>query len=293
MNTVSVLIALVLGVVQGIFEFVPVSSTSHFVIAQIWLEGRGSLTLAPDSPDLMLFDLVIHLGTVVSIVVVMRQPLRQLFGGLFTELRTGVRFDAPATRYSLLMLFTVLVTGVLGLTFRDLLLTGFRSLPLIATALIVTGFVIWSTDSMHAGRTFGPFRFGWREPQQITVGIAIALGVAQALALYPGISRSGITIFVALLVGMQRETAARYAFLVAIPTIIAATGFEMTSMLYAPGVYTIGFTPLAVGFLSAALVGTVALITVLKLLEAARFRVFSFYVWALALTVIVIGPAVF
>lgn len=285
--------ALILGLIQGIFEFVPVSSTSHFVLAQLWLEGRGSLTFAPDSPDLMLFDLVIHLGTVVSVVIVLRRALRELFRELTQELRAGIRLNAPATRYSTLLLLTVLVTGVLGLTFRDLLLTGFRSIPLMATALIITGFAIWVTDSMRSGQTFGPLRFGWREPQQITVSIAIAIGVAQALALYPGISRSGITIFMALLLGMQRVTAARYSFLVAIPTIIAATSVEALTMLREPAAYTIGLAPLAVGFLSAAAVGTVALIAVLKLLEAARFRVFSVYVWALALTVIVIGPAVF
>jgi len=289
---VTLVVALILGIIQGIFEFVPVSSTSHFVLAQMWLESRGSLTFAPDSPDLMLFDLVIHLGTVVAVVIVMRQPLRELLSELTKELRSGVRLNAPATRYSALLLLTVLVTGVLGLTFRDLLLTGFRSIPLMATALIITGFAIWVTDSMRTGETFGPLRFGWRGPQQITVGIAIVIGVAQALALYPGISRSGITIFVALLVGMQRVTAARYSFLVAIPTIIAATAFEALTMLREPGAYTIGLGPLVVGFLSAAVVGTVALIVVLKLLEAARFRVFSVYVWALALTVIVIGPTV-
>jgi undecaprenyl-diphosphatase len=290
---VTLVVALILGIIQGIFEFVPVSSTSHFVLAQIWLESRGSLTFAPDSPDLMLFDLVIHLGTVVSVLIVMREPLSALLGDLKQELRAGVQPSAPATRYTLLLALTVLVTGVLGLTFRDLLLTGFRSVPLMATALILTGMVIWTTDGMRAGRTFGPLRFGWRAPHQITVGIAVTIGVAQAMALYPGISRSGITIFAALLVGMQRQTAARYSFLVAIPTIIAATGVEAFTMLGEPGAYTIGVVPLLVGFLSAAAVGTVALIAVLKLLEAARFRVFSLYVWALALTVIVIGPAVF
>ncbi|MEX2533206.1 MAG: undecaprenyl-diphosphate phosphatase [Nitriliruptoraceae bacterium] len=289
----TLVVALILGIIQGVFEFVPVSSTSHFVLAQIWLEGRGSLTFAPDSPDLMLFDLVIHLGTVVSVVFVMRQPLRELLSELTQELRTGVRLDAPATRYMALLLLTVLTTGVLGLMFRDVLLTGFRSMLLMATALIITGFAIWWTDSMRTGQTLGSLRFGWRGAQQITVGIALAIGVAQALALYPGISRSGITIFVALLVGMQRETAARYSFLVAIPTIIAATAFEALAMLGEPGAYSIGIAPLAIGFLSAAAVGTVALIAVLKLLEAARFRVFSVYVWALALTVIVIGPTVF
>jgi undecaprenyl-diphosphatase len=290
---VTLLVALVLGIIQGIFEFVPVSSTAHFVLAQLWLEQRGFLTFASDSPDLMLFDLVIHLGTVVSVLFVMRHTLRDLLRDLTTELRDGVHWSAPATRYSTLLLVAVGVTGVLGLTFRDVLLTGFRSVTLMAVALIVTGIAIWFTDSMNHGTTVLSLRFGWRDSTQITLGVAIAIGAAQAVALYPGVSRSGITIFLALLLGMQRLTAARFSFLLAIPTIIAATGYEALAVLREPAAYTIGVLPLIVGFLTAAVVGTVALIAVIKLLQAARFRVFSVYVWILAAVVLVTGPAVF
>lgn len=287
----TLITAFILGMIQGIFEFVPVSSTSHFVLAQMWLEQQGALTFAPDSPDLMLFDLVIHLGTVVSVFIVMRQPIRELVGDLTRELRSGVTFTAPATRYTSLLLLSVAVTGVLGLTFRELLLTGFRSVPLMASALIVTGIAIWLTDSMREGTTAGRLRFGWRGNAEITVAIAIAIGIAQAAALYPGISRSGITIFIALVVGMRRITAARYSFLLAIPTIIAATGVEALTAVRSLDAYTISLGALTVGFLSAAAVGTVALIAVIKLLEAARFRVFSVYVWVLAAALLVTAPA--
>lgn len=289
----TLLVALILGIIQGIFEFVPVSSTSHFVLAQQWLESRGLLTFAPDSPDLMLFDLVIHLGTVVSVLIVMRQPLVELLTTCVTERRQRQPFTAPGTRYAGLLLIAVLTTGVLGLTFRDVLLTGFRSVNLMAFALILTGVAIWFTDSMTTERPFGSLRFGWRNAEHLTVGIAVAIGASQAVALYPGISRSGITIFVALLVGMRRTVAARFSFLLAIPTIVAATGYEAVSVLREPAAYSIGVAPLAVGFLSAAAVGTVALIAVIKLLEAARFRVFSVYVWVLAAAVLLAGPAVF
>jgi undecaprenyl-diphosphatase len=289
---VTLAVAVILGIVQGVFMFVPVSSTSHLVLTQTWLERRGTLQLAPDSADLLLFDLIVHLGTVVSIIIVMRRPLRELLGELAGELRIGLNLKSPATRFVALGLLSVLVTGVLGLLFRDLLLTVFGSVQLVAGALLITGGLLWWTDSMKTGRRLGPLHFGWRDRDQLTVWIAVAIGVAQAVALAPGISRSGTTIFVALLVGMQRVTAARYSFFVAIPTIIAATGVEALGLLRNPESYTIGLAPLAVGFLVAAAVGTVALIAVLKLLEAARFRVFSVYVWLLAVTVIVTGAAV-
>ena len=287
----TLVVAVILGIVQGIFMFVPVSSTSHLVFTQTWLERRGLLGLAPDSPDLLLFDLIVHLGTVVSIVIVMRRPLRELLVEATGELRSAAE-TKPAVHFVGLGLLSVLVTGVLGLIFRSTLLTVFGSVQLVATALIITGGLLWWTDSMKTGTTLGSLRFGWRDRDQITVWIAVAVGVGQAVALAPGISRSGITIFIGLLVGMRRVIAARYSFFVAIPTIIAASGVEVLAMLRQPETYTIGVAPLAVGFLVAAAVGTVALIAVLKLLEAARFRVFSVYVWALAVTVIVTGPAV-
>lgn len=297
----SLLVAVVLGVIQGTFMFVPVSSTSHLVLTQTWLREAGVSLPPPDSPELILFDLVVHVGTLVSVVLVMGEGLKQLSAGVRGDLRTGrlrpaggVRAglrEAVSTRLVLLGLLSVAVTGVLGLAFQDLLTGVFGSPPLVAAALIVTGGLLWWTDAMTPGRGGHRLRFGWRGPADVTVPVAVAIGVAQAVALTPGISRSGVTIFAALLLGMGRTLAARYSFYIAIPTILAATGVQALQVAFGEGFGTISWTAMATGFVVAAAVGTAALWAVLKLLEAARFRVFSLYVWALAAVVLVTGVA--
>jgi undecaprenyl-diphosphatase len=291
---VTLLIALLLGVIQGVFMFVPVSSTSHLVLTQTWLRDAGVALPPPESPELVLFDLVVHVGTLVSVVLVMGDGLRLLRDGVRGDLRSGrLRREglrgAVSTRLIALGLLSVAVTGVLGLVFQDVLLTVFGSPRLVAGALVVTGAMLWWTDAMHPGRGGRRLRFGWRGPADVTVPVAIAIGAAQAAALTPGLSRSGTTITVALLLGMGRTLAARYSFYVAIPTILAATGVQALRVALDEGFGSIGWGAMTVGFVTAAAVGTVALWAVLRLLEAARFRVFAVYVWLLATVVVVTG----
>jgi undecaprenyl-diphosphatase len=291
---VSSLVAVLLGLVQGVFMFVPVSSTSHLVLTQTWLRDAGVALPPPDSPELILFDLVVHVGTLVSVVIVMGDGLKLLGTGVADDLRSGrLRRGglrrAVSTRLVALGLLSVAVTGVLGLAFQDLLTEVFGSPMLVAAALVVTGGLLWWTDAMQPHRGGRRLRFGWRGPRQVTVTVAILIGVAQAAALTPGLSRSGTTIFAALLLGMDRTLAARYSFYIAIPTILAATGVQTLQIALGDGFGLISWSAMAVGFVVAAVVGTVALWLVLKLLEAARFRAFSVYVWVLAAVVLVTG----
>jgi len=296
---VTLLIALVLGVIQGVFMFVPVSSTSHLVLAQTVLRDRGVELPSPDSPELILFDLIVHVGTLVSVLLVMGGGIRELAQGVREDrhagrLRPGGSdfSEAVSSRLVLLMLLSVAVTGALGLAFQGLLTSVFGSPSLVAGALVLTGAMLWWTDAMTPERSGRRLRFGWRGPAQVTVTTAVLIGAAQAAALAPGISRSGTTIFAALLLGMQRTLAARYSFYVAIPTILAATGVQTLQVALGDGFGTISWGAMAVGFVAAAAVGTAALWLVLRLLESARFRVFSLYVWVLAVVVLVSGVGV-
>jgi undecaprenyl-diphosphatase len=281
----SLLVALLLGIVQGVFMFVPVSSTSHLVLTQTWLRERGVDVPPPESAEMVLFDLLVHVGTLVSIVIVMQAGLRMLTTGVADDLRTGrlrtggLR-EAVASRLLVLGLLTTVVTGALGLVFRDALAEVFASPRMVAGALILTGIMLWWTDRL------GPGHIG---AAQVGIGAAIAVGVAQFAALIPGISRSGTTIFVALLVGMHRTLAARYSFYVAIPTILAATSVQTLGVVREGGLSEIGWAAMGVGFVAAAVVGSGALWLVLRLLEQARFRIFSVYVWALALFTLATG----
>jgi undecaprenyl-diphosphatase len=280
--------AVLLGVVQGLFMFVPVSSTSHLALTQHWLLGSGSSIPPPDSAEMILFDIVVHVGTLVSIAVVMWPALSALVAGIVADVRTAIRRQRlshlPHLRLAGLGTVTVAVTGVLGLLVRAFGTGAFATPWVIAVALLCTGAILWWTD------TAGP---QWRSAGQITVMVAVAIGVAQAAALLPGLSRSGLTIAMALAVGMHRKVAAEYSFFVAIPTILAAMSVQTFDVIGSVAVsdLAIPLTAYVVAFVVAAAVGAAALLAVLKLLYAARFRYFAAYVVVLALAILVVQPA--
>ncbi len=274
--------AVLLGVIQGIFMFFPVSSTSHLALMQHYLQARGSSLPDPHSPEMILFDLVVHVGTLVSIAVVFRKSLGHLIRYTFRGAREALAGDlSPIGRLYLkltgLGLFSVFVTGVIGLTMRGVFESVFANPMLIAASLTVTGILLWWTDILPARKV------GLKD---VGLGIAFIIGIAQGLALMPGLSRSGTTIAFALFAGMKRRWAAEYSFFIAFPTIIAATGVEFLKLVMSGEPMTLEPSAFLVGFVVAAVVGIGALMLVLKLLYAARFRYFSFYVWALAAVVV-------
>lgn len=272
--------ASLLGAVQGLFMFVPVSSTSHLVLLQHAFIALGSDLPPPESPDLVLFDLIVHVGTLVSIVVVFHAGLRRLLSGAWADLQRRGRADRLHLRLVLLGLTSVAVTGALGLPLKRLLEQAFAAPSVIASMLVITGALLLLSDRL------GPRQRGLRE---LTIGVAIAIGVAQAFALLPGLSRSGLTIVAALLLGVRRRWAGEYSFFLAIPTILAAAGLQLLEVWRSPEPLVIGLTPLVIGFVVAAVVGIVSLWLVVQLLLRARFRFFAYYVWALAALVLVLS----
>jgi undecaprenyl-diphosphatase len=282
----TLLEAVLLGAVQGVFMFVPVSSTSHLVLVQHWLIEAGSSLPPPDSAEMILFDLIVHVGTLVSIAVVMGPSLARLLAGVRDDLRPpGPSPGAPAParglhlRLCLLGLATVAVTGALGLVLRDPLTGVFARPGVIALTLAVTGALLWTSDHL------GPGRRGLRE---VGIGMAVVIGIAQGLALAPGLSRSGLTIVAALLLGLRRRWAAQYSFFVAIPTILAASAVQGAEVASAGWPRELGPGALALGFVTAAVLGAAALHLVLRMLYRAQFRVFAAYVALLALAVLVV-----
>jgi undecaprenyl-diphosphatase len=280
-------VAAVLGLVQGVFMFVPVSSTSHLALVQHWLTGRGEPLPPPESPEMILVDLVLHVGTLVSIAVVLRGRLVAIGLDVVGEVRRGGlgrrptgAGDRPGLRLLSLLAISTAVTGVLGLGVRAVAPEVFGRPSAIAAMLVITGIVLWWTDRARPTGLATP-----------TVAVAIGIGAAQAAALTPGLSRSGLTIAAALALGLRRQQAAEYSFLLAIPTILAASLVQGVQVAGDGGI-GVPLTSLALGFVVSAAVGVVSLIAVLRLLYAARFRVFSLYVWGLAAVVLLTGVGV-
>lgn len=273
--------AVLLGIVQGTFMFVPVSSTSHLALTQHWLISRGSALPPPDSAEMIFFDLIVHVGTLVSMAVVFRKSLRHFIGHLAAGVKSRFEtteggFERLYRNLALYGLLSVVVTGLIGFPLKAAFEVIFATPLAMSVTLVFTGILLWWTDKL-ARRPIGLKR--------IDTKVAVTIGVAQGLALMPGLSRSGTTIAFALFAGLKRKWAAEYSFFIAFPTILGASALQGLEVWRDPAPMTLGALPLLTGFAVAAVVGIFALQLVLKLLYRARFRYFSFYVWALALVV--------
>ncbi|MGM0554321.1 MAG: undecaprenyl-diphosphate phosphatase [Pseudomonadota bacterium] len=279
----TVWVAILLGIVQGIFMFLPVSSTAHLVLTQHWLLRAGHDLPPPESPEMILFDLVVHVGTLVSIVFVFRHSLWRLSAGILRESVQWAGHGGRAgremlyLRLGLLCLLSVAATAVIGFSLKAGFEQVFANPTLIAGTLTLTGILLWWTDRL---------RHQPRGLRQLNPAVATVIGVAQGFALVPGLSRSGMTIVFGLFTGLKRRWAAEYSFFLAIPTILAATGVQAIDVFNGAGLGQLDWLALAVGFVVSALVGIVSLKMVLYFLFRARLKVFSFYVWALALLVL-------
>ncbi|MCG6658589.1 undecaprenyl-diphosphate phosphatase [Halomonas campisalis] len=276
-------IATLLGAVQGIFMFLPVSSTAHLVLTQHWLIGQGHLLPAPESAEMILFDLVVHVGTLVSIAIVFWSSLTRLSGGIARQSlqwasRQGtLRPELLYLRLTLLCALSVLATAAVGLLLKTTFERVFALPLLVVGTLTVTGLLLWWTDTLGARP---------RGLRQITPRNALVIGAAQGLALVPGFSRSGLTISAALLSGLKRRWAAEYSFFLAIPTILAATAVQAIEVARNGGLSELDYGVMLTAFVVAAAIGTLALRLVLYFLYRARMKVFSFYLWALAAAVL-------
>lgn len=274
----AIWIAILLGIIQGIFMFLPVSSTAHMVLAEHWLIARGHAVPDPASAEMILFNLVVHVGTLVSIVVVFWRPLHRfvhnVFGDALQWAGQGGRRGIPLfLRLFLLGMFSVLCTGLLGMGFKASFEWIFANPSMIAVTLVFTGVVLFWTDRLS------PRKRGLR---QTGLGTAAVIGIAQGFALAPGLSRSAMTIVFALFAGLKRRWAAEYSFFLAIPTILAATLVQSRDVFRVGGLQEVSLAALGVGFVVAAVVGIVSLKIVVWTLYRAQLKIFSFYVWLLA-----------
>ncbi|MGM0555490.1 MAG: undecaprenyl-diphosphate phosphatase [Myxococcota bacterium] len=278
----STLEALLLGVIQGLTEFLPVSSSGHLMI--------GQHLLGMSEPQL-LFDIILHVGTLLAVVAFYRADVLEVVRGMYRGITDGLSersLDAATApegmRLSLLVLLTMLPTGVLGV-FLDKLLdpdTGPRliTVQVVCVLLIVNGVILFANRFMRnkePAENEGRFTL-WN----ITPAMALMIGVVQGMAVAPGFSRSGFTITLALFLGVWRTDAARFSFLMSIPAILGALVFK-----FEPGVFTSGAIqtiPLVVGALVSAAVGYLAILLLVNLLEKAQFFHFSWYCWALGIT---------
>lgn len=272
----TVLQALVMGVVQGLTEFLPVSSSGHLVVVP-FLFGWNDAFL-----NSLAFSVMLHLGTLVALLAYFREDWARLIPAGLAALRDrSFRGDADR-RLAWLLVASTLPAALAGLVFNDLIEGQFREVGLVAVMLVVGGLILFVAD--RVGRRS-------RAIADITFPVAIGIGAAQALALVPGISRSGISISAGRLAGLDREAAARFAFLMATPITAGAILFEGRRLLTGEAGVAVAIEPLVVGMLAALLSGLAAIHFMLRYLRTRSLDVFVWYRFVLAAVVLVVWLA--
>jgi undecaprenyl-diphosphatase len=264
---VTALYAALLGIIQGLTEFLPVSSSAHLILARAFFGWN-----APEFG--LAFDVALHLGTLLAIALYFRVELTAMALALPSALSPAP--DLPARLVRLVAIGTLPAIAV-GLLFNDYIEHVLRTPAVAAVALAVGAVALLAAERLGARR---------RQEQDLTWIDALLIGVAQASALVPGVSRSGATIAIAMFLGVRRDAAARFTFLLAVPAILAAGGKEALALRDAGLTPELGLAVLT-GGLCAAIVGYLTIKYFLKFLAGNRLDVFAYYRLALAAATVV------
>jgi len=262
----SLLEAIILGIVQGAGEFLPISSSGH-LIAVPWLLGYREHSLA--------FDVALHLGTLVAVAGALIGDWLKMLGSAFTSLReTGNPFASEDGKRLGFLAVASIPGAIFGLLLNDLAESAFRSPLLVAVTMSIMGLLLWLADSRSTTT---------RTLENWTLRDALIMGLAQAVALVPGVSRSGATISAARVLGFERNAAARLSFLMALPVTLGAVVLKVPGML-AGGIDA----TLVVGIVTAAVVGLLSIRVLFAWVRTRSYLPFVIYRFAFSALILVV-----
>ncbi len=266
--------AAILGIVQGLAEFLPISSSGHLALLQYFF--------GVESDSVLLFTVMMHVGTLVSVFIIYRKDIAALLvelGLTIKDLCTGkgLRINSsPTRRMGFMIIVATIPTAIIGLLFEDFFESLYASIVSIAMGLIFTGIILFVAERMGSNDK-GPMEMKWRH--------AIFIGCMQGIAICPGVSRSGSTLFGGLMAGLNREFAVEFAFLISIPSILGSVILEAPDA-FAGGADASLIGPIVVGVILAAISGIVAIKAMIKVVSNKRLIGFTVYVWLVAAAVL-------
>ncbi len=264
--------ALVMGVVQGLTEFLPISSSGHLIVVPFLMGWDDPFITS------LAFSVMLHIGTLAALLVYFRADWVRLVPAGLAAIRDRSFRGDPDRRLAWLLVAATIPAAIAGFVLSDLIETAFREIGLVAVTLVGGAVILWLADRWGA-RTKGV--------DDVTFPVAIAIGAAQALALVPGISRSGISISAARFAGLDREAAARFSFLMATPITAGAALFEIRKLAAGETGVDVAVGPLVVGMLAAFVSGMIAIGFLLRYLRTRSLNVFVAYRLVLAAVVVV------
>lgn len=264
--------SIILAILQGLTEFLPVSSSGHLVIFQK-LIGIANHDLA--------FDVVVHMGTLCAVFTVYFSLIKQVILGL---VKTSP--SAKSWEWSLLsrVVIASIPTGIIGLSFKDTFESLFSNVTAVGVGFLITGSILYLTKS-KSQQPMGNLE-DLKTLQTLSARQAFLIGLGQSVAITPGISRSGTTIATGILIGVPRNTAAMFSFMIAIPAILGAAVLELPKIQISSGEQ---LTVLIVGLVTSYVFGLLGLKGVIHFVRRGRLELFSYYLWILGILTIFWG----
>jgi undecaprenyl-diphosphatase len=263
--------ALILGIVQGLTEFLPISSSAHLVLVPYVFGWE----LPPE--QVFSFDVLVQLGTLVAVIGYFWKDLWQIFKAFIEGIRNREPFAEFESRMAYLLILATIPAGVLGLFLEDIVENAFQNPRITAFFLLGTALLLWIAEVVGKRQ---------RSIEKLTWKDALWVGFAQVLAMFPGVSRSGATIAAGMTRDLKRPAAGRFSFLMSVPVMLAAGGFSLMKLLGTPGMGEF-LVMILVGFIAAAIVGYLSIHWMLSFLVRNSLKGFSIYCTAVALIILV------
>lgn len=263
--------AVILGIVQGLTEFLPVSSSGHLVIFQNFINMKTDL----------FFDVMLHVGTLISVFIVYWEDISRMFIEFLAMIRDAIKgkfsLKNPYRRFTFMVIIACIPTGLMGVFLNDYFEQLFGGFTFVGFALIITGAVLVIGEKLGNGH---------KSMGNINIVDALVIGIFQGIAITPGISRSGSTIVGGLFRGFNRELATKFSFIVSIPTVLGAALLEGKDALEV-GILSVNLVAMLSGIIASAVAGVFAIKVMIRILNRGKLHYFSYYCWAMGLFVII------
>ncbi len=269
--------ATILGLVQGLAEFLPISSSGHLALLQNWF--------GIDEAKVLLFTVLLHVGTLISVFIMYWKDIWELIVELVLTIKDlctgkGLKMEErPVRKLGVMIIVATIPTAIIGFAFKDFFDSLYTSVIPIGIGLIITGFLLVFAEKKGEST---------RGIKEMNLRNAIFIGTVQGIAICPGISRSGSTLFGSLICNLDRKFAVKFVFLISIPSILGSAILETPAAIEA-GISLSQLGPVLWGMLVAAVSGVVAIKSMIKIVSDKKLSIFSYYVWILGLIVVIYG----
>ncbi|WJI10571.1 undecaprenyl-diphosphate phosphatase [Methanobacterium sp. CWC-01] len=269
----NIIQALILGMVQGLTEFLPISSSAHLVIVPELLGVESSLA----------FDTLLHVGTLIAVISYFRSDVIAMIKAFFSSLadiprgrfKEEIRND-QFKRLAWLILVGTIPAGLMGILLKDFFESLFSSVSAVGFFLLITGFILWGVERMPRGE---------KKTKEISFTNSLIVGIAQGCAIAPGISRSGATIATSLYLGFDREMAARFSFLLSIPAILGAALIQLKDLTAGFDISTGSFVG---GLISAMIFSYLAIKFLMGYIKKHSLVIFAYYCWTVGIITLIL-----